>query len=87
MINNIFEFDNIDVADIMTHRTDIVGIDSTSSFEDIMNLVDEERYTRYPVYEESIDNIIGIIHLRDLLRYMKFSKEVFDIKDLIQSSK
>lgn len=84
MINNIFEFDNIDVADIMTHRTDIVGIDSTSSFEDIMNLVDEERYTRYPVYEESIDNIIGIIHLRDLLRYMKFSKEVFDIKDLIR---
>ncbi len=84
MINNIFEFDNIDVADIMTHRTDIVGIDSTSSFEDIMNLVDEERYTRYPVYEESIDNIIGIIHLRDLLRYMKFSKELFDIKDLIR---
>lgn len=82
MINNIFEFDNHEVADIMTHRTDIVGIASDSSFEDIMNIVDAERYTRYPVYEESIDNIIGIIHLRDLLRYIKFSKETFDIKDL-----
>lgn len=85
MINNIFEFDNIDVADIMTHRTDIVGIDSQASFEEIMNIVDKERYTRYPVYEDSIDNITGIIHLRDLLRYIKYSKEAFDIMDLVRT--
>lgn len=85
MINNIFEFDNIDVADIMTHRTDIVGIDSESTFEELMEIVDKERYTRYPIYEESIDNIIGIIHLRDLLRYIKFSKDAFNIKDLMRT--
>ncbi|MDE8315028.1 hemolysin family protein [Erysipelothrix rhusiopathiae] len=86
MINNIFEFDNLDVADIMTHRTEVVGIDVSSSFADIMELVDEERYTRYPVYEDSIDNIIGLIHLRDLLRYVKDHRddEVFEIKKIIR---
>ena len=85
MINNIFEFDNQEVSDIMTHRTDIVGIDATSTFEEIMNLVDEERFTRYPIYDDSIDKIIGIIHLRDLLRYVKEANgKPFDIKELIR---
>lgn len=84
MINNIFEFDNMDVADIMTHRTDIVGVDSSLTFEELMAIVDRERYTRYPVYEESIDNIIGIIHLRDILRYIKYSSDEFEIKDLMR---
>lgn len=85
MINNIFEFDNQEVADIMTHRTEIVGIDANSSFDDLMEVVDKERFTRYPVYEEKIDNIIGIIHLRDILRYMKFNDhQEFDIKKLLR---
>lgn len=84
MINNIFDFDNQQVSDIMTHRTDVVGIDVESSFEDIMNLVDEERYTRYPVYEGSIDNVVGVIHLRDLLRFSKGSNEIdFNIKEIM----
>ncbi|CAM3667772.1 hemolysin family protein [Erysipelothrix urinaevulpis] len=71
MINNIFEFDNLEVSDIMTHRTEVVALESTANFEEVMNLVNEERYTRYPVYEENMDNVIGIIHLRDLLRYIR----------------
>ncbi len=85
MINNIFEFDNIEVSDIMTHRTDVVAIDSRSSFNDIMDLVHEERYTRYPVYDDNIDNIVGVIHLRDLLRYIKKnSTSRFIINDLLR---
>ena len=85
MINNIFEFDNLEVSDIMTHRTEIVGIEVDSTFTEIMDIVENERYTRYPVYDDSIDNIIGIIHLRDLLRYIKFpTANDFDIKDLIR---
>ncbi len=85
MINNIFEFDNLEVADIMTHRTEIVGIELESTFEEILELVQSERYTRYPVYDDSIDDIVGIIHLRDLLRYDKYENlEAFDIKNLIR---
>lgn len=85
MINNIFEFDNQEVADIMTHRTEIVGLDVEASFEDLMQVVDKERFTRYPVYDGNIDNIIGVIHLRDILRYMKFDKnQDFDIKNIVR---
>lgn len=84
MINNIFEFDNKEVADIMTHRTEVVSIDAASSFEDILNLVNEERFTRYPVYEENMDNIIGVIHLRDLLRYIHIgNKTQFHIGEVL----
>ena len=69
----------------MTHRTDVVAIDSRSSFNDIMDLVHEERYTRYPVYDDNIDNIVGVIHLRDLLRYIKKnSTSRFIINDLLR---
>ena len=71
MIENVFEFDNLAVEDIMTHRTDIVAIDIDTDYEELMNTLLEERYTRYPVYEESIDNIIGIFHLRDILTYIQ----------------
>lgn len=84
MINNIFEFDNMEVADIMTHRTEVVSLDVASDFETILDSVYQNRYTRYPVYEESTDNIIGVIHLRDLLRYARVHRpEAFDIKDLL----
>src|SRR5699024_4180282 len=75
MIENVFEFDNLEVGDIMTHRTEIIAFDIYTSFEDLMNLVHSEPYTRYPVYEESIDNIIGIFHLRDLLSYIHTGKD------------
>ena len=84
MINNIFEFDNMEVADIMTHRTEVVSLDAESDFEEILDCVYQNRYTRYPVYQESTDNIIGIIHLRDLLRYVTVhSSKEFNIKDLL----
>lgn len=84
MINNIFEFDNTEVTDIMTHRTDIVGIPTDITFEEVIQLVQESRYTRYPVYEDSIDNIIGILHLRDLLPHIKNAKENFDVNSLVR---
>lgn len=84
MINNIFEFDNTDVTDIMTHRTDIIGLDVDSSFDEIVEVVESQRYTRYPVFEESIDNIVGILHLRDLLPVIKGDGNGFNIKDIIR---
>ncbi len=75
MIENVFEFDNLEVSDIMTHRTDIIAFDIDTSFEELMDLVHTEPYTRYPVYEESIDNIIGIFHLRDLLSFIHAGRD------------
>ena len=67
MINNVFEFDNKTVADIAVHRTDIVALDVEATREEIIETVLRDRYSRIPVYEENIDNIIGILHLKDFM--------------------
>ena len=65
-INNVFDFDDKSAADIMTHRTRVAAIPADSCLDDIVELLNTEKYTRIPVYEDSIDNIIGILHVKDL---------------------
>ena len=73
MINNIFEFDDIDVTDIMTHRTDMIAVEDTDTLEELVNLSIEHGYSRIPVYHEDQDNIIGIVYIKDLLKYVAAS--------------
>ncbi len=87
MIESVFEFDDIGISEIMTHRTKIVAIDSKESLSNILDIVNEERFTRYPVYEGNIDNIIGILHSRELLRYAgEGIRDEFFINDLIRKA-
>lgn len=67
MINNVFDFDNSKAKDVMTPRTDMIAIEDTATYEEIVTLFKEERFSRLPVYHESIDNIIGILHLKDIV--------------------
>ena len=67
MINNIFELDEKEVKDIMTHRTNIVAIDGERNLRDNICTMLNEKYSRFPVYVENIDNIVGIIHLKDAI--------------------
>jgi putative hemolysin len=70
MINNIFEFDDIDVADIMTHRTDMVCIDVEESLQEAVRLSIENGFSRIPVFEEDPDDIIGVLYIKDFLKYV-----------------
>ena len=81
MINNIFEFDNKVVSDIMTHRTDIVGVPITASLKEIIALIKREKFTRYPVYEDNIDNITGILNIKDLIQLLEDENQDFDLKN------
>ena len=84
MINNIFEFDDKIASDIMTHRTVLFGIPISSSLKDIIDLVKTEKYTRYPVYEDSIDNIVGILNVKDLIKLLDDNDQEFNLKDIIR---
>ncbi len=70
MINNIFEFDDIVAADVMTHRTDVNAVEITDSLSDILPLAIESGYSRIPVYEEDLDDVKGILFVKDLLKYV-----------------
>ncbi|NLW09048.1 MAG: HlyC/CorC family transporter [Firmicutes bacterium] len=84
MINNIFEFDNKVVSDIMTHRTDIVGVPITASLKEIIALIKREKFTRYPVYEDNIDNITGILNIKDLIQLLEDENQDFDLKKIMR---
>ena len=70
MIHNIFELDDLDAGDIMTHRTDIIGVEAGEPLEHAVQAAMKEGCSRLPVYEDDLDNIIGMIYIKDLLEYV-----------------
>lgn len=70
MINNILELRKISAGEIATHRTDIVAIAQDAALEEIMTVLQEEKYSRIVVYDENIDDIIGVVHVKDLMKYI-----------------
>lgn len=84
MINNIFEFNNTRVSQIMTHRTEIVGLPLCSPLSQAVELITKEKYSRVPVYDGSIDNIVGILHALDLIPFLKHDPRTFVLGDLIR---
>lgn len=69
MISNIFEYGDKEAQDIMTHRKNIVAIDSSMGLQDAIAFMLDGKNSRYPVYKENIDHIIGILHLKDAMRF------------------
>ena len=67
MIHNIFEFGDKEAKDIMTHRKNLVALDCSLKFSEILPVLMENNYSRFPVYEETIDNVIGVLHIREAL--------------------
>ena len=88
MISNIFEFGDKEAQDIMTHRKNIVAISADTLLEDAITFMMEGKNSRYPVYEENIDNIIGILHLKDAMRFHKgagkLSRPLKELEDLMR---
>ncbi len=86
MINNIFEFNNKTVSEIMTHRTDIAALPVDSTLSEVTEFFNSERYSRIPVYQDSIDNIIGIMHSKYLIQFLSEEghNDKFNLKDIIR---
>ena len=75
MITNIFEFDDKVASDIMTHRMNIVALEGTMTLKEAMDFIIKESVnSRLPVYDEDIDNIIGILHMRDVLVFAEIEE-------------
>lgn len=70
MIMSIFEFDDLTAGDVMTHRTDIESVDLNATVAEIIEKAIEEGYSRMPVYGDDIDDIKGILYVKDLLKYV-----------------
>ena len=85
LVQSALDFDEITVGEIFTPRVDIIAIDHDLSTENILSLFIEEKYSRIPVYKNTIDNIIGVLHERDF--FTKYIKEkTVDIKSILQKT-
>ena len=83
LINNVFEFNDTTSSEIMTHRTDIYALSIDMNVNELIEELDEYRYSRIPVYEETIDEIKGILYLKDLLKYVKTKRNI-KLKSIIK---
>ena len=82
MINNVFDFGDSLAKDIMVPRIDMTLVDVEATYDELIEIFREEMYTRIPVYEETTDNVIGIINVKDLL--LIDDHENFHIRDYIR---
>ena len=86
LLNNVFEFNDIVASEIMTHRTDIFAVDKDISLDELLKEISKEeyRYSRIPVYDEVIDEIQGILYVKDILKNV--NKKSFKIKDIMKDA-
>ncbi len=82
ILEGIVKFGNTDVKQIMTSRVDTVAIEFNKSYNDVIEIILEAGYSRIPVFEESFDNIKGVLYIKDILPHLK--KETFDWKKVIR---
>ncbi len=67
MISNIIEFDEKEAKDVMTHRTKIVAVPASMSVEEALQFMIKENFSRFPLYRENVDDIVGVLHVRDVV--------------------
>lgn len=84
LIEKVFKFRDSYAKDVMTPRTEVVAIDVESSPEEIVSAFVKEGYSRIPVYEDDIDSILGILHVKDLIKLMLDKNEIQNIRSLLR---
>lgn len=82
MIYNVFDFGDSVAKDIMVPRIDMTFLDVNASYQEIMDIFRQEKYTRYPVYEETTDNVIGVLNIKDI--FLKGGEEGFSVRKYLR---
>lgn len=90
MIHSIFEFDDREVSEILTHRTDITAVEQSASLEEVITVIKEGGFSRIPVYKESLDDVVGILYVKDLIKLLDkdfvLNPDTFNLSDYIRKA-
>ena len=84
IINNVFQFGDMQAKEAMVQRLDMIAINSEDKYEEIIEIFKSEKFSRMPVYNESIDDIIGILNIKDIIFLSDEEIQQFNIKDYIR---
>ena len=83
LLANILKLRDKTVADVMVPRVDIVAMAADTPLDEVVRLIQAEAHSRYPIYRESLDDVIGMIHIKDVLAYWGTSKK-FNLRDILR---
>ena len=84
MIHRIFDFENTTVSDVMTRKKNIVSVGSDMIVKDVLQLPTAKMYSRFPVYEKQKDNIVGILYLKDMMKFVRDNKLDTPVKQIMK---
>ena len=85
MIHNVFEFGETEIKEIMTPRIHVESLPDDCTYDELMKVYNEAQYSRYPIHDESFDEIIGVLNMKDLL-FIDIDKEHFDVKKYMRGT-
>ena len=85
MINKVFDLGDAKAKDVMVPRVHVVMAEIDSTYKDLLEIFREEKFTRIPIYQDKIDNIVGVVNMKDLLMYDDFSH--FDMQKILRKPK
>ena len=83
MIFNVFDFADSQAKDVMVQRVDIVAVDSEATYEEVLEVIKKEQFSRIPVYNQTIDDIVGVLYVKDLIIAGQ-NKEGFKVSDYMR---
>ena len=84
MIHNVFDFGDAEAKEVMVPRIDMTFVHVDATYDELISIFREDKFTRLPVYDESTDNVIGIVNMKDLLLLTDEDKEHFSIRDIMR---
>lgn len=82
LLQSALEFTDLDAGDILTPRIDVAGFELNDSLEEILEIINETQFSRYPVYERTVDHVVGILYVKHLLKELAEGREA-NLKDLL----
>jgi putative hemolysin len=86
ILHGVIEFADMVVNDVMTPRPDIIAVEKNISFDDLITIIKEEKFSRIPVYEKTVDNIIGVVHIKDLILLLPEQRENFFLEKHVRQT-
>ena len=85
ILENILTINKLKASDIMVPRAEIISASYQSNYDDLIEIINKESHSRIPIYRKDLDDVIGMVHIKDLIKFISSnSKEQFQIKDIIK---
>ena len=84
ILNNILSINKLKVDDVMIPRASIIAVQQNYSFEEITNIINKESHSRMPVYRKDLDDILGMVHIKDIIKFSGSKSINFDIKNILR---